>query len=289
MNIEQLESFVAVVKYDTFSEAAEELHVSQSSVSKKIISLEKELNITLFSREKRKVTLTDAGTAIYPECCKMLALHKKIQKTAKEFSEKKKHKLVITSLPILNQYSLIQKFIAFQNHHPDIFLEINEVGASEMTRKVMSNKIPLFIVQQDFLKKLSGTFEYKIIAEDEFALLVPSSHPFAQKGVVSFDELKDETFVLMKKSTTVYSTFVSLCHEHGFEPNIHSDLRLESISSSVATGIGISFIPLKNAEMFQNPSTAICRFDKKIASTIVLAKMVGGNLSNKESIFFAEF
>lgn len=289
MNIEQLESFVAVVKYDTFSEAAEELHVSQSSVSKKIISLEKELNITLFSREKRRVTLTEAGIAIYPECCKMLALHEKIQKTAKEFSDKKKHKLVITSLPILNQYNLIQKFIAFQNHHPDIFLEINEVGASEMNRKVISDKISLFIVQQDFLKKLSGTFEYKIIAEDEFALLVPSSHPFAQKGVVSFDELKDETFVLMKKSTTVYSTFVSLCHEHGFEPNIHSDLRLESISSSVATGIGISFIPLKNSELFQNPSTAICRFDKKIARTIVLAKMVGGNLSNKESIFFAEF
>ena len=133
MNMEQLESFVAVVKYHTFSEAAEQLNSSQSSVSKKVIALEEELDVKLFSREKRQVTLTDAGNAIYQDACKILKLYENMTKTAKQFSSEEQNVLSISTLPILNQYGLMEKLAEFQWTHPEILLEINEIEEPEIS------------------------------------------------------------------------------------------------------------------------------------------------------------
>ena len=61
MEIRQVEYFLSIVKTGSFSEAADEHFISQSSLSKNIIALEKELGVSLFDRSKRKVFLTDAG------------------------------------------------------------------------------------------------------------------------------------------------------------------------------------------------------------------------------------
>jgi len=61
MDIKQIEYFVSIVETGSFGSAAEELYISQPSLSKQIIALEKELEVKLFDRSKRKIVLTDAG------------------------------------------------------------------------------------------------------------------------------------------------------------------------------------------------------------------------------------
>lgn len=65
MNFEQLKQFVCIVENKTYLEAAEILHMSQSSLSKSIIRLEKELDLKLFDRSKRNVSLTNHGQTFY--------------------------------------------------------------------------------------------------------------------------------------------------------------------------------------------------------------------------------
>ncbi len=71
MTFEQLSDMIAVVENDTFLEAAETLNISQSTLSKKIIKLERELNVKLFDRSKRKASLTEAGRIFYEEACRL--------------------------------------------------------------------------------------------------------------------------------------------------------------------------------------------------------------------------
>ena len=67
MTFEQLQYFISIVEHDTFFDAAEDLHISQSALSKQIMRLEKELNLRLFDRSRRKASLTDPGRAFYQE------------------------------------------------------------------------------------------------------------------------------------------------------------------------------------------------------------------------------
>lgn len=289
MNMEQLECFTAIVKYHTFSEAAEMLNISQSSLSKKIIALEDELGIELFSRKKRQVSLTEAGTMLYKNACQILKLHKNMQKTAKDFSLKNQNALTISTLPILNQYELMEKIHRFRSQYPNTILDINELEEPDIVTGFSTGKLSLTILRKELLDVLPYAFDTWEIAQDEFVLLVSKEHPFAQKNTISMKDLKNENFILMHKYTTIYTTFLKLCEKTGFTPHILRTARLESISSSVAINEGISFMPLKSAELFHNKKTVICHFDKKIASTIVLAKPTNNKLSIVEQNFVQEF
>ena len=65
MEIKQIQYFLSVVETGSFSAAADDLYISQSSLSKQIISLEKVLDVQLFDRSKRRISLTDAGKIFY--------------------------------------------------------------------------------------------------------------------------------------------------------------------------------------------------------------------------------
>ena len=67
MTFEQLNDVIAVVENETFLEAAESRNISQSTLSKKIMKLERELDITLFDRSRRKASLTEAGSVFYQD------------------------------------------------------------------------------------------------------------------------------------------------------------------------------------------------------------------------------
>lgn len=66
MTMEQIDFFLMTVRCDTFLEAAENLHIAQSTLSKQIQKLESELNLTLFDRTRRQAVLTPAGQAVLP-------------------------------------------------------------------------------------------------------------------------------------------------------------------------------------------------------------------------------
>ncbi len=72
MTFEQLESFLAAVRYDTFFDAAESLHITQSTLSKHIRKLEQELGLSLFDRSKRSASLTAAGHSVYRDAKQMI-------------------------------------------------------------------------------------------------------------------------------------------------------------------------------------------------------------------------
>ena len=72
MTLEQLQYFVAIVESATFFDAAESLHIAQSTLSKQIRNLELELDVQLFDRSRRPASLTDAGRILYPDAVKLL-------------------------------------------------------------------------------------------------------------------------------------------------------------------------------------------------------------------------
>ena len=106
MTFEQLDYFIAAVQCDTFLDAAETLHISQSALSKQIMKLEKELDIQLWDRSRRSAVLTEAGHMFYEEALNLSKEYRRTLFRISEFKEKAGQRLSIGTLPILSQYHL---------------------------------------------------------------------------------------------------------------------------------------------------------------------------------------
>ena len=87
MEIKQIQYFLAVAEAGSFSTAAEELYISQSSLSKQIIALEKELDIQLFDRSKRKISLTDGGRSFYKHALHLNKIYKALLSDLEEYKK----------------------------------------------------------------------------------------------------------------------------------------------------------------------------------------------------------
>ena len=71
MTFDQIQDFIAVVENNTFFEAAEKLHITQSALSKQIMKLEKELDVKLLDRSRRRASVTEAGKIFYQDCLRL--------------------------------------------------------------------------------------------------------------------------------------------------------------------------------------------------------------------------
>ena len=127
MTLEQLQYFVAIVESATFFDAAESLHIAQSTLSKQIRNLELELDVQLFDRSRRHASLTDAGRVLYPDAVKLLKGVQGMKQHLAPYQDSRRSVIHLGVLPILHQYRLNPVLRQFAESHPEITLMIDEV------------------------------------------------------------------------------------------------------------------------------------------------------------------
>ena len=124
MTFDQIQYFIAIAECNTYFDAAEELNIQQSALSKQIIKLEKELGVTLLDRSRRKASLTPAGETFYQDALSLRRQYEIMTGHMKKYKIPmgNKNELRIGTLPILTQYGLTAHFRQFTKSHPDISL-----------------------------------------------------------------------------------------------------------------------------------------------------------------------
>ena len=105
MDIRQIQYFLSIVETGSFSAAADEHFISQSSLSKIIIALEKELQVSLFDRSKRKVFLTEAGDAFLKHASKLDAAYKDMVVELDGYKSET-DSFSVAAIPVLTQYGI---------------------------------------------------------------------------------------------------------------------------------------------------------------------------------------
>lgn len=122
--INEMIIFYYVVKYKSFSQAANTLNVSKSHVSKHITQLEQELKSRLLNRSTRQLSMTDAGEIFYQHCEKLLALAEQSYTALANFNQQPTGTLKISVPPALGMHLLSEPLIQYQRKYPDVKLNI---------------------------------------------------------------------------------------------------------------------------------------------------------------------
>ena len=119
MTFMQLEFFIAVMESDTFLDAADKLNISQSSLSKQIMNLEKELGVTLLDRSRRSASPTRAGRLFYEDALKLMVDFEQMKGHMAPFSDAVAGQIHLGTLPILSQYKITPILRGFCEAYPN--------------------------------------------------------------------------------------------------------------------------------------------------------------------------
>lgn len=254
MEINKLRSFVDLATTLSFSKTAENLYITQSSVSKHIKSLEKEVGHRLFSRTNKQVKLSPYGQIMLPYAKQILFNYEQMRDQLVKFSDRKAKRLQLGTIPTFANYDAFQNATYFMDQHPDFTLTFHEFETSQIYKLLDSKKLDAAFIRT--LTKLPSVYEAIKVKEESFQLFVSSDDPLAQKDIVNVSDLKSRNFLSLTEKSMLQKPVVELCKQVGFEPHItFVSSRVSSILEMVKNKQGIAI--LMDSATHQNGVTAV--------------------------------
>jgi DNA-binding transcriptional LysR family regulator len=242
MEIFQLRYFVAAARLLHFSRAADELYVSQPSLSLQIGKLETEVGTPLFHRQGRRVTLTDAGQALLPLAERILEQEAEARRVVQQVAGLERGRLSLCALPALDQHLLPPWLARFRRDHPAVDLRVREMRpARAVAHAVLGGQADLgFVHLPCDLEGLS----MRTLLEEELALVVPEAHPLPASAAVRLDGAAGEDFVWVHEAQDPDHPLYAACLRAGFAPRIVCESgSAQGVLALVAAGLGIALLP----------------------------------------------
>jgi LysR family transcriptional activator of glutamate synthase operon len=266
MTPDQLRYFLTVEKHLNISDAAEKLHLSQSSLSRQIQKLEDDVGVRLFDRTTRKISLTAAGTDFSFFARQILDLHKQLHGAMREHSPACKNRIVLHSVPVMSIYELPTMIAAFNERSPDISFDIIEGDTLAVLESLRNGRADLAFVNTNYLPETE--FLTVPLISDEMVLIVQKNNRLAGRNTISLAETSQENFLFLGVETNAYDFCFEACRHAGFEPKVvntrQTSMQLETILDFVSSGRGVSIVNAKAAEYYWKRNIRIVRLEEKI-------------------------
>jgi DNA-binding transcriptional LysR family regulator len=243
MDTKQLAAFCAVVERRSFSQAADQLGVTQPAVSLQIRSLEQRIGQRLLDRSGRRVEPTEAGLRLYRGAQRLLALEQQVLAEVGEEAEGElKGRLEIGASTGPGGSVLPVILAEFQQLHPEVHVALTVSDTHTVVEQVARREVELGVVGVGGRQR-GVTFEP--FYRDEVVLAVPAGHERAGKSL-TLEELKTEPLVLMQEGAGIRQMIDDELRELGVrlrDLNVKLELGLqESARAAVLGGYGATFI-----------------------------------------------
>ncbi len=243
MELKQLESFVYVVKYGSFTKAAEKLFISQPSISTHIRLLEKELNSTLIVRTTKSIQVTIRGQELYECATAMLSLQKNL---LDRWEEGTKHQIQLGASTIPSAYILPEILPMYRQEAPEVSFIIHETISQGVIDGLLDGSFHVGLTGMTLPEK---TLEFIPFYTDRMVLITPTTKKYKnfQKNNTSPIEIIKQSPLIMRQKGSGSKKYIDSIFSHlGLEDDdLQVSARLndpEAIKNLVAEDFGISVI-----------------------------------------------
>lgn len=248
MEFKQLEAFVAVVDYGSFSEAARKLYLTQPTISAHVRSLEEELHTKLILRTTKKTTITTRGYQLYDSAVRMLEIRNNL---LENFTGSRKQIIDLAASTIPSSYLLPELLAGFGRMYPDVYFHSWQTDSSGAINRVLDGTVDLALTGQN-----TGDDSCVFIpfCQDNMVIATPVNDHYLnlkqkEQPVVFQDFIKDPVIIREKSSGTKKEMDIFL-ENAGIEPsslNVVARMNdLESIKKSIVNGLGFSILSARS-------------------------------------------
>ncbi len=247
MQFQQLLYFVAVAETRHFTHAAEQVHVSQPSLSQQIRALEKELGAELFSRARGNIALTEAGEALLPLARRILADTDTARHEVQELAQLRRGRVRLGATPSLCTGLLPDVLRAFHDRHPGIQLLIEESGSHDLVRELARGALDLALIVLPLPPASPALTTVELLHED--LVVVSSTAQEPPHRPVRVADLRDQPLVMFRHGYDLRELTVAACRAEGFEPVFTVEGgEMDAVLGFVRAGLGVAVVPSMVAE-----------------------------------------
>ncbi|MDR9500101.1 MAG: LysR substrate-binding domain-containing protein [Hydrogenovibrio sp.] len=239
-SLRQLQIFESVARNLSFTRAAEELHLTQPTVSAQIKGLSEAVELPLYEQVGRKIYLTDVGREVALSCRTILNTFSNLEMTLDDFRGKTRGRLrvaVVTTAKYFAPLALGE----FCKDFPEIDLQLTVVNREKLYKRIENNLDDLYIVGQ--VPSLHLDLEIHPFAPNPLVPIAHRDHPLVNKPRISLKRLAKEPFIMREPGSGIRSAVEDRFAEQKL--TLHERLVLDSneaIKHGVAGGLGVSVV-----------------------------------------------
>jgi DNA-binding transcriptional LysR family regulator len=219
MDILHLKCLLTVLYTNSFTEAGEIVHLSQSAISKKIIALENEIGIKLIERKGKSIVLTPEGQRMMSHFLGILESYDHAMNTLREIKYEQKNndkELRIIGVPSISRYNIIPTVENFAKEHPDIDVHVEEMETDRLHLMLQYGDCDLAFCGDILLDH--KYYDTQVVCPERFMVATSSKNPLVERKTVRIKDLEHEKFILNRPESQLNHLCIEACQAAGFYP-----------------------------------------------------------------------
>ncbi len=237
--LHQLKVFEAVARHNSFTRAAEELFLTQPTVSMQVKQLTKAVGMPLFDQVGKRLYLTQAGEELVKTCRQVFENLEQFEMSVADLKGLKKGRLRLAVVTTA-KYFIPRLLGPFCRRYPGIDVSLQVTNHEHLLGRMGENLDDLYIMSQP-PENLDVTTQS--ILENPLVVLAPADHPLTLEKNISLERLAEEPFIMREPGSGTRKAVSDLFEEHEIELKVQLDLGSnEAIKQAIAGGLGISVL-----------------------------------------------
>ncbi|MGH7775921.1 MAG: LysR substrate-binding domain-containing protein, partial [Candidatus Dormibacterales bacterium] len=238
VTLHQLRTFKAVADRLSFSAAAQELRLTQPSVSYQVKELEAELGMDLLDRLGKRVQLTEAGRLLYGYARRTLNILDEAALALEELRGVARGTLKVGASITVGIYVIPAALGAFKREHPGLAIALEIANRGQIQEQVLRSEIDLAVVGPPLKNPDLTSLPFMT---DELVVVAPPNHPLAGKSRISLRELRDEPFIMRETGSGTRWAVEKAIRRAGIRLEIGMELGSNgAIKHAVESGLGLA-------------------------------------------------
>lgn len=237
--LHQLKVFEAAARHGSFTRAAEELFLTQPTVSMQIKQLTKSVGLPLFEQVGKKLYLTEAGRELFATCRQIFENIAQFEMKVADLKGLKQGQLRLAVVTTA-KYFIPRLLGPFCQLYPGIDIALQVTNHEGILERMSANLDDLYIMSQvpDHLD-----VNFQPFLENPLVVLAPTNHPLVKEKNISIQRLADEPFIMREPGSGTRRSVQQLLEEHGVVVKVKLELGSnEAIKQAIAGGLGISVL-----------------------------------------------
>lgn len=264
MTLIELKFVLAVAQERNFRRAAEKCFVTQPALSLGIKKLEEELGVSIFERNRNEVTPTEIGEQIIAQANIVLEQAAKIKEMAKQGNDPLDGPFKLGMIHSVGPYLLPEIIPPLLKSAPQMPLEVEENITATLEQQLKNGVIDAAVIALPF--NVPG-IEITPLYDEEFNVVVPATHAWAQRKSIAAYELGAEKVLLLNTGHCFSNQVTQACPELSRKGEVLQGNSLETIRNMVASNLGITVLPaMATAARYQNPLIRVIPFSQPAPS-----------------------
>ena len=235
----QLEVFEAIARLGSFTRAAEELHLTQPTVSMQIKKLTDAVGLPLFEQIGKRIYLADAGKALQVTCSEIFESLNNFEMMVADMQGLKQGKLRLAVVTTA-KYFAPRLLGAFCNEYPGIDVSLKVSNRERLLERLGENQDDLYVLGQP---PEGLDVVYEPFLDNPLVVLAPNNHPLAAQRNIPLALLAEEPFIMREPGSGTRIAVERLFRQHSLDLNVRMELGSnEAIKQAIIGGLGISVL-----------------------------------------------